>query len=134
MLHFETGFLPGRVAPEGPGLASKADQCEHRHVAGDLIVYAKALLALTLLVFIMRWVFTTSRPSTGRKEHGPNADLGMLRPVLASASRHDAVEAKALLSGNGIRCSLSRIDFEHFDLLVFADDVERATSLLEQAR
>lgn len=99
-------------------------------MGADLSVYFVAGVALAMLVLIMRWVFGTSRPHTGRPEHGPNADLGMLRPVLASASRHAAVEAKAMLSQQGIRCSLSRIDTDHYDLLVFSQDLLQAQTAL----
>jgi hypothetical protein len=125
-------ILPGTISLAPQRLAMQPDQCEYRHVAGDLIVYAVALLALASLILVMRWVFSSSdRPSTGRKEHGPGANLGMLRPVLASAPRADALEAKNRLSEKGIRCSLSRIDAAHYDLLVFVQDLDQAKSTLE---
>jgi len=100
-------------------------------VGSDLSVYFVAGVALAALIVIMRWVFGSSRPSTGRPEHGPDANLGMLRPVLASTSLGKALDAKRALTAKGIRCSMSRIDHEHYDVLVFATDLSRARSELE---
>jgi hypothetical protein len=85
---------------------------------------------ITVLILIMRWVFTPSRPRTGRPDHGPGADLGLLRPVRAAAPRTEALRVKNLLSQQGIRCSLSRLDREHYDVLVFNSDLDRAEELL----
>jgi hypothetical protein len=46
------------------------------------------------------------------------------------ASRAAAIDAKNRLTAQGIRCSLSRIDHEHYDVLVFADDLDRAKAAL----
>jgi hypothetical protein len=75
-------------------------------------------------------VFAPSRPRTGRPASGPGADLGMLVPLLNSAPRSQVLSAKNRLSEKGIRASVSRIDANHYDLLVFAPDVERAEQIL----
>jgi hypothetical protein len=99
-------------------------------VGADLPVLLVALIVATLLMMITRWVFSTSRPATGRPQVGPDANLGMLRPAINMASRAAAIDAKNRLTAQGIRCSLSRIDHEHYDVLVFADDLDRAKAAL----
>jgi hypothetical protein len=83
-----------------------------------------------LLTLVMRWVFAPSSRRTGRPASGPGADLGMLVPVLAAEPRSSALRAKDRLSAQGIRCSLSRINANSYDVLVFRPDVERAIELL----
>jgi hypothetical protein len=85
---------------------------------------------LGVLTLMMRWVFRPSRPRTGRPDSGPGADLGMLRPVLAQTPRAQALAAKNVLSQNGIRCSLSRLQADSYDLLVFGEDLDRARGVL----
>lgn len=92
------------------------------------LVWAAGILAVLMLA--MRWVFTPSRPRTGRPESGPNANLGLLTPVLASAPRTEALRVKNLLSQQGIRCSVSRLDRDTYDVLVFNQDAEHARELL----
>jgi len=99
-------------------------------VGADLPVLFTALLAVGVLLATMRWVFGTSRPGAGLSNRGPNADLGLLRPVLSSVPRREAQQAKNLLSSKGIRCSLSWVDRDRYDLLVFAEDLESARQLL----
>jgi hypothetical protein len=94
---------------------------------GLLLVIGVVAVLLTL---VMRWVFSPSRPFTGRPASGPGADLGMLVPVLTAEPRARALRAKDRLSEQGIRCSMSRIDANSYDLLVFGPDLERATELL----
>jgi hypothetical protein len=96
-----------------------------------ILVWAAGILAVLMLV--TRWVFTPSRPRTGRPQAGPQADLGLLTPVLSHAPRGQALAAKNLLSENGIRCSVSRLDRDSYDLLVFGPDAERARRLLAEA-
>ncbi|MGX7679404.1 hypothetical protein ACSMXN_10965 [Jatrophihabitans sp. DSM 45814] len=96
----------------------------------DLSVPLTAFVMAALLAFVLRWAFRPSRPRTGRPAQGPNADLGLLTAVLSSASRSEALRAKNQLSAAGIRCSLSRLAADRYDLLVFRPDVERATELL----
>ena len=98
----------------------------------DIGVLFWAIGIIVLLMLIMRWVFAPSRPRTGRPDSGPGADLGLLSPVLAAAPRSEALRVKNLLSQQGIRCSLSRLDREHYDVLVFRTDLGRAEELLRQ--
>ena len=86
---------------------------------------------LVLLTFIMRWVFApSSRPHTGRPQTGPNADLGLLVPVVSRTPRGDALRVKDFLSTRGVRCSVSRLDRDSYDVLVFGPDEPRARELL----
>lgn len=94
-----------------------------------LLVWAGGMLVVLML--IMRWVFTPSRPRTGRPDSGPNADLGLLTAVRSAAPRTEALRVKNLLSQQAIRCSVSRLDRDHYDVLVFNRDLERARQLLE---
>ena len=93
-----------------------------------ILVWAAGILAV--LTLMTRWVFKPSRPRTGRPRTGPEADLGLLAPVLSATPRGQVLAAKNLLSENGIRCSVSRLDRDSYDLLVFGPDAERARRLL----
>jgi hypothetical protein len=75
-------------------------------------------------------VFRPSRARTGRPQHGPGADLGLLSPAMAATSRSSALRAKDLLSEQGIRCSLSRLEADSYDVLVFNPDLDRARQVL----
>lgn len=92
------------------------------------LVWAAGIIAV--LMVAMRWVFKPSRPRTGRPDSGPQANLGLLTPVLSSAPRSQALQVKNLLSGKGIRCSVSRLDRDRYDVLVFHADAARARALL----
>ncbi len=96
----------------------------------DLGVLFWAVAVLGVLMLVTRWVFKPSRPRTGRPEHGPGADLGLLSPVLSSAPRGEALRVKNLLSQQGIRCSLSRLAPNSYDVLVFNRELARARQLL----
>lgn len=96
---------------------------------GVLVWIAGIILLLTL---VMRWVFGPSaRAHTGRPQSGPNADLGLLVAVVRQAPRGDALRVKNLLSAQGIRCSMSRLDRDSYDVLVFGRDEPRARELLD---
>jgi hypothetical protein len=99
-------------------------------VGFDLGVLVWAFLIVGGLVLVLRWTFKPSRPRTGRPQYGPHADLGLLTPVLSAAALTDALAARDRLSEHGIRCSLSRLNRDSYDVLVFAPDVERARQLL----
>jgi hypothetical protein len=99
-------------------------------VGFDLSVPFMVFIVAAFLAVVVRWVFRPSRRHTGRPDQGPNADLGLLAPVLASTSRSSALRAKNLLSEQGVRCSLSRLEADRYDVLVFRPDLDRATSLL----
>lgn len=93
-----------------------------------ILVWAAGILAV--LTVVMRWVFAPSRPRTGRPASGPQADLGLLTPVLSKAPRGQVLAAKNLLSEHGLRCSVSRLDRDSYDLLVFGRDEPRAREVL----
>jgi hypothetical protein len=101
-------------------------------VGFDLGILVWAIGIVAVLILMTRWVFQPSRPRTGRPEVGPNADLGLLTPVLSRAPRSQVLVAKNLLSHEGIRCSVSRLDRDSYDLLVFGADADRARELLAQ--
>jgi hypothetical protein len=86
---------------------------------------------LVLLTVIMRWVFApSSRPHTGRPQTGPKADLGLLVAVVSRTPRSDALRVKDFLSTRGVRCSMSRLDRDSYDVLVFGGDEPKARELL----
>jgi hypothetical protein len=99
-------------------------------VGFDLGILVWAIVIIGVLMLMTRWVFSPSRPRTGRPDSGPGANLGLLTPVLSRAGRSEALAAKNLLSAQGIRCSVSRLDRDSYDLLVFAGDADRARRLL----
>jgi hypothetical protein len=101
-------------------------------VSFDLGILVWAIGIVVVLMLMMRWVFQPSRPRTGRPDSGPNADLGLLTPVLSRAPRSQVLSAKDLLSQRGIRCSVSRLDRDSYDLLVFGADADRARALLAE--
>jgi hypothetical protein len=100
------------------------------HVGFDYSVPITAFLAAAVLAALLRWIFRPSHIATGRPDSGPGADLGLLTPVLTSATRSAALAAKDMLSRQGIRCSLSRLGLDSYDLLVFGPDAEAASKLL----
>jgi len=94
-----------------------------------ILVWAAGILAV--LIVVMRWVFSPSRPRTGRPDSGPQADLGLLTAVLSRAPRAQVLAGKNLLSAHGLRCSVSRLDRDSYDLLVFGRDEARAREVLD---
>jgi hypothetical protein len=98
----------------------------------DISMLAWAALVIAFLMVVMRWVFKPSRPRTGRPASGPEADLGLLSPVLSGGPRTEALQVKNLLSRQGIRCSVSRLDRDRYDVLVFNRDIERARQILAE--
>ena len=92
------------------------------------LVWAAGILGILMLA--TRWVFKPSRPRTGRPEHGPQANLGLLTAVLSATSRSEALRVKNLLSQQAIRCSMSRLGPNSYDVLVFNGDLARARELL----
>ncbi|MEO6701201.1 MAG: hypothetical protein ABI140_00405 [Jatrophihabitantaceae bacterium] len=98
----------------------------------DINMLLWAALLIAFLMLVMRWVFKPSRPRTGRPESGPEADLGLLSPVLSAGPRGEALQVKNLLSRQGIRCSVSRLDRDRYDVLVFNRDIDRARELLKR--
>lgn len=96
----------------------------------DLGLMGFVLIIAALMMLLMRWVFKPSRPRTGRPDHGPDADLGLLTPIRAGVSRSQAISIKNQLSENGVRCSLSRLELDRYDVLVFRPDLDKAGEVL----
>ena len=89
-----------------------------------------AVLVLLVLGLTMRWVFKPSHPRRGRPVNATDArELGLLS-VVSTVSRPDAPATQARLAEVGIRCSLSRRDDGHVDVLVFTGDYDRARATL----
>jgi hypothetical protein len=107
-----------------------ADPREGVGVGFDLGILIWAIGMVIVLMLMTRWIFKPSRPRTGRPQGGPHANLGLLTPVLSQAPRSQVLTAKTLLSENGIRCSVSRLDRDSYDLLVFNADAHQARQLL----
>jgi hypothetical protein len=119
------------VAQFAHAVATGPDPVHNPAMGFDLSVPITAFVIAGLLALVVRWVFTPSRPRTGRPEHGPGADLGLLAPVLSSTSRSRALQAKNQLAGEGIRCSLSRLDLDCYDVLVLREDLDRARAAVQ---
>jgi hypothetical protein len=90
-----------------------------------------ALGVVVVLALAARWVFRPSRPNrTIRRVDASDArELGLLM-VVATRERAQAQADQARLAGAGIRASTSARSDGRFDLLVFAQDLERARELL----
>jgi hypothetical protein len=97
----------------------------------DLLTALSPFVVIGLLGVMLRWIFKSSRPHTGKPSTGTNANLGLLVPVLSGVSRTQALQGKDRLSAQNIRCSLSRQNRDSYDLMVFAADVTAATRLLK---
>lgn len=83
--------------------------------------------AMTVIVLICRWVFSTSNrvPAT----HHDRSDLGLLVPV-ASVRTHDEAELlRELLRDAGIRAGISDED-DSSQVLVFSKDLAQARTLV----
>ena len=102
----------------------------------DLPSILAALLAAGALVLIMRWVFAPARPRPKRRRGGPPLpshdpdDLGLLVPLAQRLPRARANTIRGLLGDASIRSSLSVRRDGSVDLLVFADDLDRARAVL----
>ncbi|HTZ42388.1 MAG TPA: hypothetical protein VMB79_00865 [Jatrophihabitans sp.] len=100
----------------------------------DLGVLLWAAILIVTLTLLMRWVFApSSRPRTGRPQTGPDADLGLLVTVLPATTRSNALAVKNLLISQGIRSSVSRLDVDSYDVLVFRTDLANARAVLDRA-
>jgi DNA-binding transcriptional ArsR family regulator len=101
-------------------------------VGNDLSAMLIAILAVLVLVFVMRWIFTPSHRSgpDARLDASKSTDLGMLTVVLSDLSRSAAMQARSVLGDAGLRSSMSRRRDGKVDVLVFRDDVARARALL----
>jgi hypothetical protein len=89
-----------------------------------------ALLVVGGLALVTRWVFKPSRPNrVSRIDAADARELGLLT-VIATVDRAGAAAQRLRLSEAGIRASTSLRRDGHFDVLVFAQDAERARELL----
>ena len=90
-----------------------------------------ALGVIIVLAAVSRWVFRPSRPNrtVQRMDATDARELGLL-VVVATVGRADAQAQRSTLADNGIRASTSLRSDGRFDLLVFAQDVEKARDLL----
>jgi hypothetical protein len=90
-----------------------------------------ALGVIIVLAIVSRWVFRPSRPhhKVQRVNASDARELGLL-VVVATVSRPDAQAQRSTLADAGIRASTSLRSDGRFDLLVFAQDVDRARELL----
>lgn len=84
-----------------------------------------AIGALLVIVLICRWVFAPAHPH--RRAAQPD-DYGLLVPVVRAPSGADARMLRDLLVDRGVRASVTA----RHEVLVFADDLERARTLVGQ--
>lgn len=102
----------------------------------DLPTILAAFIAAGALLLVMRWVFAPARPRPKRRRGTPPAlspqsgDLGLLVTVAAGLTRTRANTMRGLLGDAAIRSSLSVRRDGSVDVLVFADDAERARAVL----
>ncbi|HEX3814124.1 MAG TPA: hypothetical protein VHX59_14925 [Mycobacteriales bacterium] len=95
---------------------------------GELLIL---LVVVGVLILVLRWVY---RPSTPRRGLPPRTgDFGLLRTVSSTGSPAEAAALRAVLSDAGIRSTTDRATDGQVEVLVFADDVERARLLLPPA-
>jgi hypothetical protein len=89
-----------------------------------------AFLVVGVLAVVMRWVFKPSRPRRARPIDASDArELGLLT-VIATVDRAGAAAQRSRLADAGIRASASLRRDGRFDVLVFAQDADRARELL----
>jgi hypothetical protein len=116
-----------------------------------------AVVVVCLLVLLLRWILgvgrsrsaasrsrsgarpAATRPAPARpapagsapgSPAGVPADYGLLRRVALSPGRPEGDTLRAVLTGAGIRSTLSNRPDGQVEVLVFAADVDRARSLL----
>ncbi|RBY96594.1 hypothetical protein DQ237_08175 [Blastococcus sp. TF02-8] len=83
-----------------------------------------AVVVLGLLVLFTRWAFSTRAPSAPDP-----ADDGLLTRVATLGRRESALQLRALLSDAGIRSTVRFPAADRADVLVFAEDADRARAL-----
>jgi hypothetical protein len=103
-------------------------------VSAELI----AVAALIVLILVMRWVFAPSRPRRGPVQRPADAsdarELGLLNVIATARPRDAAMSLRARLGDEQIRSSMSRRRDGTYDVLVFANDIERATQIVASDR
>jgi len=100
------------------------------YLAGPVI----AVLVIGLLGLVLRWIFGSGQASTragGADSAAASRDEdGLLQPVAAPPDRAAGNALRALLSDAGIRSTLRTRRDGRVEVLVFAEDAERARRLL----
>ena len=96
---------------------------------GPLVV---ALVVVGLLILVTRWVFRPSRPNVTprRPPDASDGEIGLLTVVLSGVSKEDVDSRRAVLTGAGIRSSVSNRRDGTVDVLVFAADADKARIVL----
>ncbi len=90
-----------------------------------------AFVVVGALAVVMRWVFKPSRPRRAVRpmDASDARELGLLT-VIATVDRAGAAAQRSRLADAGIRASASLRRDGRFDVLVFAQDADRARELL----
>lgn len=90
-----------------------------------------AVAALGLIILICRWAFST-KDRTPLPTPPARPDYGLLQPVTVVRTRADAEMLRDVLSGAGIRGTVTETDGA-FAVLVFASDAGAARELVRSA-
>lgn len=103
------------------------DVGSYHYVAGPVV----AIVVVCLLAVLMRWIFGSgrSRAAIAAPPAGA-ADHGLLRPVAELPDRAAGSALRAVLSDAGIRSTLGVRRDGRVQVLVFADDEDRARRLV----
>ena len=91
-----------------------------------------ALVVVGLLVLVLRWVFRPSRPNVipRRPPDATDGELGLLTVVLSGVPKDEVAARRGVLDDAGIRSSVSNRRDGTVDVLVFADQADKARILL----
>ena len=106
------------------------DAGSYHYVVGPVV----AIVVVALLAVALRWIFGTgrSRAAATVARTGP-VDHGLLRPVAELPDRAAGSALRAVLSDAGIRSTLGVRRDGRVQVLVFADDLDRARRLVPPA-
>lgn len=135
----------GRSRP--PGRARRRILVETEHVMTDAAAFVFALAIALSLGFVARWVYGPTRAQRHRRDKLAQArDFGLLVPLVTLPARQAAERGRQQLVAHGIRATVAQVpdgplrvtnDGELLrplgghQILVFPDDVDRATRVLE---
>lgn len=113
----------------------------------DAAAFVLALAIALCLGFVARWVYGPTRAQRQRRDRLAQArDFGLLVPLITLPARQAAERGRAQLAAKGIRATVARVPdgplrVTHdgdlirpvggHQILVFPDDVERATRVLD---
>jgi hypothetical protein len=108
------------------------DAGSYHYLAGPVV----AIVVVCLLAVLMRWIFGTGRSRAAAAAVPPagTADHGLLRPVAEAPDRAAGSALRAVLSDAGIRSTLGVRRDGSVQVLVFADDLDRARRLVPPTR